>query len=100
MRCNRAVSPSWAIVAALLLLAASTAAPAPAAAPNDLYAGSAGGVLRSRDGGATWESTPSIPPAWGPYRQRILRVWAHPTERGHVFAAPSDGGLFENRLSE
>ena len=67
---------------------------------GDLYAASAAGVLRSRDDGATWESTPGSLTPWGLYRQHILHVWAHPTERGHLFAAPADGGLFENRLSD
>ncbi len=67
---------------------------------GDLYAASAAGVLHSRDDGATWESTPGSLTTWGPYRQHILHVWAHPTERGHLFAAPADGGLFENRLSD
>ena len=71
-----------------------------AVAPGVLYAASAVGVLRSRDGGATWESTPGTLDAWGPYRRRMQRLWVHPTERGHVFAAPADGGLFENRLAD
>lgn len=71
-----------------------------AVAPNVLYAASATGVLRSRDAGATWESTPGTFDAWGSHRQRVQRLWVHPTERGHVFAAPADGGLFENRLSD
>lgn len=65
-----------------------------------LYAASATGLLRSRDAGATWESTPGTFDAWGSYRQRLQRLWVHPTERGHVFAGPLDGGLFENRLSD
>ncbi|HEV8240608.1 MAG TPA: sialidase family protein [Thermoanaerobaculia bacterium] len=71
-----------------------------AVAPDVLYAASATGVLRSRDGGATWESTPGTLDAWGAYRQRLQHVWVHPSEPGHVFAAPADGGLFENRLSD
>jgi hypothetical protein len=71
-----------------------------AVAPNVLYAAGATGLLRSRDGGASWESTPGTLDAWGPYRQRLQRLWVHPTERGHVFAAPVDGGLFENRLGD
>jgi photosystem II stability/assembly factor-like uncharacterized protein len=68
-------------------------------APLDLYAASSHGVLRSRDGGASWEPVLSDFSAWGPYRQLISHVQVHPTERGHLFAAPFDGGLFENRLS-
>lgn len=71
-----------------------------AVAPNVVFAASATGVLRSRDAGATWESTPGTFDAWGSYRQRVQRLWVHPTERGHVFAAPADGGLFENRLGD
>jgi hypothetical protein len=71
-----------------------------AVAPDVLYAASANGLLRSRDAGATWASTPGTLYAWGLYRQRLQRLWVHPTERGHVFAAPADGGLFENRLSD
>jgi hypothetical protein len=68
-------------------------------APLDLYAAAANGVLQSRDGGTTWEPTPGDFNAWGPYRQLISHVQVHPTERGHLFAMPFDGGLFENQLS-
>ncbi len=68
-------------------------------APQDLYAASILGVLRSRDGGATWESTPGNFNSWGAYRNWIGRIHVHPTERGHLFAAPIDGGLFENQMS-
>jgi photosystem II stability/assembly factor-like uncharacterized protein len=68
-------------------------------APLDLYAASANGVLQSRDGGTTWEPTPGSFNAWGPYRQLISHVQVHPTERGHLFAVPFDGGLFENQLT-
>ena len=71
-----------------------------AVASSVLYAASASGLLRSRDGGATWEATPGTFDAWGSYRNRLQRLWVHPTDRGHVFAAPADGGLFENRLSD
>lgn len=71
-----------------------------AVAHGILYAPSSTGLLRSEDGGATWESTPGTLDAWGSYRNRLQHVWVHPTERGHVFAAPADGGLFENRLSD
>jgi len=69
-------------------------------APLDLYAASIHGVLRSHDGGATWETTPGDFAPWGTYRQGIGHVQVHPTERGHLFASPVDGGLFENQLSE
>jgi photosystem II stability/assembly factor-like uncharacterized protein len=69
-------------------------------APLDLYAASENGVLQSRDGGATWEPTPGNFNAWGAYRQLIGHVLVHPTERGHLFAVPADGGLFENQLKE
>jgi photosystem II stability/assembly factor-like uncharacterized protein len=69
-------------------------------APLDLYAASANGVLQSRDGGATWEPTPGDFNPWGTYRQSVGHVQVHPTERGHLFAVPLDGGLFENRLTE
>jgi len=68
-------------------------------APLDLYAASMNGVLQSHDGGATWEPTPGNFNAWGAYRQFVARVQVHPTERGHLFAAPLEGGLFENHLS-
>ena len=68
-------------------------------APLDLYAASLHGVLRSRDGGATWEPTPGDFNAWGTYRQEVGHVQVHPTERGHLFAVPFDGGLFENQLT-
>jgi hypothetical protein len=68
-------------------------------APQDLYAASSGGVLRSRDGGVTWEPTPGDFAPWGTYRRWIGHVQVHPTERGHLFAVPVDGGLFENQLS-
>jgi photosystem II stability/assembly factor-like uncharacterized protein len=68
--------------------------------PQDLYAASILGVLRSRDGGATWESTPGNFNSWGAYRNWIGRIQVHPTERGHLFAVPVDGGLFENQLSD
>jgi photosystem II stability/assembly factor-like uncharacterized protein len=67
-------------------------------APLDLYAASANGVLQSRDGGATWEPTPGNFNAWGTYRQSVGHILVHPTERGHLFAVPADGGLFENQL--
>lgn len=69
-------------------------------APLDLYAASMNGVLQSRDGGVTWEPTPGDLNPWGAYRQFIGRVQVHPTERGHLFAVPFDGGLFENQLTE
>ncbi|MEA2600344.1 MAG: hypothetical protein QOF89_1336 [Acidobacteriota bacterium] len=69
-------------------------------APQDLYAASILGVLRSRDGGATWESTPGDFGPWGTYRRWVRHVQVHPTERGHLFAVPVDGGLFENQLSD
>jgi photosystem II stability/assembly factor-like uncharacterized protein len=69
-------------------------------APLDLYAASGDGVLQSRDGGATWEPTPGNFNAWGAYRQSVGHVQVHPTERGHLFAAPFDGGLFENQLTD
>jgi hypothetical protein len=69
-------------------------------APLDLYAASGDGVLQSRDGGATWEPTPGDFSPWGTYRQFIGHVQVHPTERGHLFAVPADGGLFENHLSK
>jgi photosystem II stability/assembly factor-like uncharacterized protein len=68
-------------------------------APLDLYAASTSGVLQSRDGGVTWEPTPGNFNPWGTYRQSIGHVQVHPTERGHLFAAPLDGGLFENQLT-
>jgi hypothetical protein len=68
-------------------------------APMDLYAASLNGVLQSRDSGVTWEPTPGDFNPWGAYRQEVGHVQVHPTERGHLFAAPFDGGLFENRLS-
>src|SRR4051794_37701076 len=68
-------------------------------APLDLYAASMNGVLQSRDGGVTWEPTPGNF-AWGAYRQFIGHVQVHPTQRGHLFAVPAEGGLFENRLTE
>jgi photosystem II stability/assembly factor-like uncharacterized protein len=68
-------------------------------APLDLYAASLNGVLQSRDSGVTWEPTPGDFNAWGAYRQLIGHVQVHPTERGHLFAMPFDGGLFENQLS-
>ena len=71
-----------------------------AVARDVLYAASATGLLRSRDGGATWKAAPGTFDAWGPYRARLRQLGVHPTERGHVFAAPVDGGLFENRLSD
>jgi photosystem II stability/assembly factor-like uncharacterized protein len=69
-------------------------------APLDLYAASGNGVLQSRDGGATWEPTPGDFNAWGTYRQIISHVQVHPTQRGHLFAVPGAGGLFENQLTE
>ena len=30
----------------------------------------------------------------------LVALGVHPTERGHVFASPAAGGLFENRLSD
>jgi photosystem II stability/assembly factor-like uncharacterized protein len=69
-------------------------------APQDLYAATSGGVLRSRDGGVTWELTPGSFNPWGTYRNWIGHVQVHPTERGHLFAVPVDGGLFENQLSD
>jgi len=74
-------------------------APDPSA-PLDLYAASQNGVLQSRDGGVTWEPAPGDFTAWGAYRQFVGPVQVHPTERGHLFAAPFDGGLFENQLTE
>jgi photosystem II stability/assembly factor-like uncharacterized protein len=68
-------------------------------APLDLYAASMNGILQSHDGGVTWEPTPGDFNPWGAYRQFIGRIQVHPTERGHLFAAPLDGGLFENQLS-
>jgi hypothetical protein len=68
-------------------------------APMDLYAASMNGVLQSRDGGVTWEPTPGDFNTWGAYRQSIGHVQVHPTERGHLFAVPLDGGLFENQLT-
>ena len=68
-------------------------------APLDLYAASKNGVLQSRDGGATWEPTPGNFNAWGAYRQLVGHVQVHPTERGHLFAVPAEGGLFENQLT-
>ncbi|HEV8630916.1 MAG TPA: hypothetical protein VGV61_11405 [Thermoanaerobaculia bacterium] len=67
---------------------------------EDLYVATSHGVVRSRDGGVTWETAPGSLSAWGDYRQAIARVFAHPSEHGHVYAAPYDGGLFENRLSD
>jgi photosystem II stability/assembly factor-like uncharacterized protein len=68
-------------------------------APLDLYAASMNGVLQSRDGGVTWEPTPGDFNAWGTYRQFIGHVQVHPTQRGHLFAVPAEGGLFENQLT-
>ncbi|HXU45031.1 MAG TPA: sialidase family protein, partial [Thermoanaerobaculia bacterium] len=65
------------------------------AAPQDLYAASASGLLRSRDGGETWAPAPSAIAPWGAFRRALGKVWVDPAERGHVFAAPSAGGLFE-----
>jgi hypothetical protein len=48
----------------------------------------------------TWESTPGDFAPWGAYRNWIGHVQVHPTERGHLFAVPVDGGLFENQLSD
>lgn len=70
------------------------------AAPQDLYASAGEGVLRSHDGGATWELLPGDFTPWGDYRKFIIHVQVHPTQRGHLYAVPADGGLFENRLSE
>jgi len=69
-------------------------------APLDLYAASETGVLQSLDGGATWEPTPGNFNAWGTYRQLVSHVQVHPTQRGHLFAVPAEGGLFENQLTE
>ncbi|HEX4963336.1 MAG TPA: hypothetical protein VF173_21075 [Thermoanaerobaculia bacterium] len=68
-------------------------------ASDDLYAASLRGVLQSHDGGATWETTPGDFAPWGAYRQSIGHVQVHPTQRGHLIAAPVEGGLFENQLS-
>jgi photosystem II stability/assembly factor-like uncharacterized protein len=68
-------------------------------APQDLYAASGNGVLQSHDGGVTWEPAPGDFNAWGSYRQPVSFVQVHPTERGHLFASPGAGGLFENQLS-
>jgi photosystem II stability/assembly factor-like uncharacterized protein len=68
-------------------------------APLDLYAASLNGVLQSRDGGVTWEPAPGDFNPWGAYRQEVGHVQVHPTERGHLFAAPGYGGLFENQLT-
>ncbi|MEP7010428.1 MAG: hypothetical protein ABJC13_08920 [Acidobacteriota bacterium] len=71
-----------------------------AADPNgsgDLYLASRLGVRRSRDGGATWEATPGGFNPFGPYRREVDQVQVAPD--GRLIAAPGDGGLFENRLS-
>ncbi len=68
-------------------------------APLDLYASSMNGVLQSHDGGVTWEPTPGNFNAWGTYRRYVGGVQVVPTERGHLVAAPFDGGLFENQLT-
>lgn len=56
-------------------------------------------MLRSRDGGATWTNAGG-PAAWGDHRLCIRHLWTDPTSPRHLFVAPADGGLFENRLSD
>lgn len=69
-------------------------------APQDLYVSSAGAVLQSHDGGATWDPVPGDLSPWGPYRRFVGLLQVHPTQRGHLFASTFAGGLFENQLTE
>ncbi len=64
---------------------------------GDLYLATRLGVRRSRDGGVTWEATAGGWNPFGPYRRWVGKVQVAPD--GRVIAAPLDGGLFENRLS-
>ncbi len=66
-------------------------------AAGDLYAATRLGVLRSRDGGATWEATAGGFAPFGSYRRALRRVQVAPD--GRLIASPNFGGLFENRLS-
>ena len=65
---------------------------------GDLYLATRTGVRKSRDGGATWEPTAGGFNAFGPYRRRVGQLQVAPD--GRLIAAPVDGGLFENRLSD
>lgn len=67
------------------------------AGSGDLYLATRVGVRRSRDGGATWEATAGGFNPYGPYRRWVEKVQVAPN--GRLIAAPIDGGLFENRLS-
>jgi hypothetical protein len=66
---------------------------------SDLYAASRFGVLRSRDGGAGWDFTAGGFAPFGGYRRPLSRVQVFPGQAGRLIASPSEGGLFENRLS-
>ena len=67
---------------------------------GDLYAATRFGVLRSRDGGSSWNVTAGGFAPFGGDRRPQRKVQVFPGQAGRLIAAPVDGGLFENRLSD